>query len=244
MDRQNCSIARYAVFPFQAVWFVVSATVYGAACMITGIFSKQLSQTIGKLWSRQLLRFLGVKITVTGKEKLAPGVSYVFFANHQSALDIPVCFAGLSQPLCFIAKKELFMIPFFGWGMSGMGHVKIDRTNARKARESLRIGVNRLASWRFSLVLFPEGTRSPTGELGEFKQGSFSLALEAGLTAGAVVVPIAICKAHERLPKKSLFVNPGPVYIEICDPVDLRGMDKGRLAAEVRSEIEKSLGLH
>jgi 1-acyl-sn-glycerol-3-phosphate acyltransferase len=235
MDWKNRRIGAVAAFPFLLLWVLVSTTVYSIGCVVTGVFSRRLSQSIGGAWNRHLLFMLGVRVIVKGREKLAPGEPYVFFANHQSALDIPVLYSGLARPLCFIAKKELFMIPFFGWGMAGMGHVSIDRSSARKARESLVSGVGRLKRNSFSLILFPEGTRSADGILGEFKQGSFSLALDAGVT----VVPVAIHGSYECLPKKSLLVNPGIVYVDICDPLVPAGMEKEFLAERVREAIAR-----
>ena len=127
------------------------------------------------------------------------------------------------------------MIPFFGWGMAALGHVSIDRSSPRKARQSIDRGVDHLKRHYLSLILFPEGTRSPDGKLGQFKQGSFAL----GLAAGVNVVPLAIRKASERLPKKSLIVRPGIVYLDIGDPFDPAGMEKDILADKVRGEIEK-----
>lgn len=233
MDRENRRIGTVLAFPFLMLWLLVSTVVYGIGCMAGGIFSRRIAQNIGRAWSRHLLYMLGVRVNVKGAEKLAAGKSYVFFVNHQSALDIPVLYSGLSCPLCFIAKKELFMIPFFGWGMAAIGHVSIDRSNPRKARESLALGVEYLKKHSFSLVLFPEGTRSKDGTIGEFKQGSFTLALEAGVT----VVPVALRKVNERLPKKSLLVRPGEVYLDICDPFVPVGMEKSELAGRVREEI-------
>ena len=237
MDRQNRCLTKIAAFPFLFLWLCVSTVAYGTVCIVTGIFSRRLSQSVGGAWCRHLLFVLGVRVTVNGSEKLVSGGRYVFFSNHQSALDIPVLYSGLSRPLCFIAKKELFVIPFFGWGMAAMGHVSIDRSSPRKAKESLARGVKRLAKHSFSLILFPEGTRSRDGTLGGFKQGSFSLALEAGAT----VVPVALRKVNERLPKKSLLVDPGQVYLDIGDPIVPEGMGKGELAERIREEIRKKV---
>ncbi len=237
MDRQVGGIGPYLKLPLQLVCITIITTVFSCGCIVTGIFSKHVSQVVCRTWARLVVRFLGVRLRVCGREKIAPGERYVFFSNHQSSLDIPVLFAGLGHPVCFIAKKELFLIPIFGWGMAVMGHVRIDRANARKARESLTRGVRFLKRYRLSLVLFPEGTRSATGALGEFRQGSFALAREAGVA----VVPVVIRKANERLPKKSLLVKPGEVYLDICDPIDMAGMEKSELAARVRKEIENVL---
>lgn len=233
MAREKRRLGAVLAFPFLMLWLVASTVVYGTGCILAGLFSRRLSQRLGRAWCRHLLLVLGVRVQVRGIEKLAPGARYVFFANHQSALDIPILYSGLSCPLCFIAKKELFLIPFFGWGIAAMGHVSIDRSSPRKALDSLKRGAGRLKKLSFSLILFPEGTRSADGTIGEFKQGSFSLALDAGVP----VVPVALCKANERLPKKSLIVRPGEVNLEICDPFIPAGMEKGELAGKVREAI-------
>ena len=235
MDREKRRIGTVIAFPFLLLWFLVSTVAYSSACIVTGIFSRKLAQNIARAWCRHLLYLLGVRVNVSGGEKLQRGSCYVFFANHQSALDIPVLYSGLSYPICFIAKKELFRIPFFGWGMAAVGHVSIDRSSPRKALESLARGIERLKKSNSSLILFPEGTRSMDGTLGEFKQGSFSLALDAGVT----VVPVVLRKANERLPKKSLLIRPGEVYLDICDPIVPAGMEKSELAGRVREEIAK-----
>jgi 1-acyl-sn-glycerol-3-phosphate acyltransferase len=237
MDRENRRMTRTIAFPFLMLLFVASVVVYGTICIVTGIFSRRFSQSVGGAWGRHLLFVLGVRVIVKGGEKLERGGRYVFFSNHQSALDIPVLYSGLSRPLCFIAKRELFLIPFFGWGLAAMGHVSIDRSSPRKAKESLARGVERLKKQSFSLIVFPEGTRSADGRLGEFRQGSFSLALDTGVS----VVPVVLRKVNERLPKKSLLVTPGPAYVDICDPIDPAGMEKSKLAVQVKEAISRIL---
>lgn len=235
MDWKNGRIAAALRFPFLFLWFFASGALYSSACLLLGQFSKRAAQVVARYWNVHLLFMLGVRLTVRGAEKLAPGARYLFFANHQSALDIPVLYAGIGRPVSFIAKKELFWIPFFGWGLSAVGHVRIDRSSARRARDSLLRGVANLNKYGLSLILFPEGTRSPDGRLGEFKQGAFSVAFEAGVP----VVPVAIRKTFECLPKKSFAIRRGTVYLDFCDPIDPAGMDRSGLAARVRSEIEK-----
>ncbi|MBN1129733.1 MAG: 1-acyl-sn-glycerol-3-phosphate acyltransferase [Chitinispirillaceae bacterium] len=240
MARQNSglkSIPRLLHMLFLMVWVVVSVTSYGFCCAIAGMFSKKIAQGIGRVWNRHLLFLARIRVEVHGSEKLADDTCYVFFANHQSALDIPVLFTGLRQPLVFIAKKELFWIPLMGWGMHGMGHIVLDRSNPRKARDALTKAVKRLHRHRFSLTLFPEGTRSMDGALADFKQGSFALALEAGVP----VVPVAIEKTNECLRKKSMVIRPGTVYLTVCDPIVPQGMEKSQLAAKVRAEIQNVL---
>lgn len=219
------------------LWVVASVTLYGFSCAVTGAFSRRLSQIIGSAWSRHLLWLSGIRVAVKGRERLDRNACYVFFSNHQSALDIPVLYAAIHNPLVFIAKKELFWIPVMGWGMHGMGHVVLDRSNPRKARNALSLAVTRLRKDNLSLVLFPEGTRSPDGSLQDFKQGSFALALESGVK----IVPVTIEKANERLPKKSMAIRPGVVSVTIGELIDPTGLDKGALMARVRTEIQKAL---
>jgi 1-acyl-sn-glycerol-3-phosphate acyltransferase len=211
---------------FLFIWVVLSVIIYGFCCIVTGMFSKTLAQIIGSAWNRHLLWLAGITIRVNGREKLKSNTCYVFFSNHQSALDIPILYTAIHYPLVFIAKKELFRIPIMGWGMKAMGHIVLDRSCPRKARDALNLAVRRLKKSCLSLVLFPEGTRSVDGTLGDFKQGSFSL-------------PVVIEKANERLPKKGIMVQSGTVFVTIGDPIDAKGMEKGELCAKVRSEIEK-----
>jgi 1-acyl-sn-glycerol-3-phosphate acyltransferase len=219
------------------VWVVITVPLWAVVCTVTGLFSRAITQMIGRSWMPLFLKLAGVKITVRGIEKLDKNECCLFFANHSSLLDIPVMYAGVKNPLVFIAKKELFWIPFMGWGMRGMGHVSIDRSSARKALVSFKKAIERVKKERLSLVLFPEGTRSVDGSLGEFKQGSFTIALDAGIK----VVPIVLRNTRACLPKKELLVRPGAVSIDICDPIDVTGMDKRTLMLLVREKIEKTL---
>lgn len=218
---------------FIMFWVVVTVAIYGAICTLTGLFSRALAQAVGRSWMVLFLKLAGIRITVIGREKLDKNECYVFFANHSSLLDIPVLFASVNNPLAFIAKKELFWIPIMGWGMWGMGHVSMDRGSARKALGSFKKATLRLKRERLSLVLFPEGTRSVDGRLGEFKQGSFSLALEAGVR----VVPVAIRNSGLCLPKKKLLVRQGEIIIDIGEPLVADGMKKSDLMALVQEKI-------
>jgi 1-acyl-sn-glycerol-3-phosphate acyltransferase len=131
-----------------------------------------------------------------------------------------------------MAKKELFRIPVFGWGIRVLGHLPVDRSRARKARESILAAVRKVRGEDISLLVFPEGTRSVTGELGEFKPASFALAIEAGVE----VLPIALSGTHRILGKKSWRIRPGKIGLSIGMPISLdhnRGMSKKDLSEKV-----------
>ncbi len=216
---------------------VVAVTVaYCPIIFLTVLFSRKLARKLARYWNRQVLAIGGVKVTVVGADKLVAGERYVFMSNHQSALDIPIIYVGVSEDISFIAKKELFMIPFFGWCMWAVGHTSIDRQNPRKAHASIDRAVQRLNKENVSLILFPEGTRSKDGKVLDFKTASFTLALQAGVK----LVPIAIKGAIDRLPPKSSRIVPGTVELVMGDPIsveELKGMSKVEVCGRVREAI-------
>jgi 1-acyl-sn-glycerol-3-phosphate acyltransferase len=219
-----------------ALWAVISTVAYGSATLLASLFSNRLARVITHLWCIHLLFFCGIRVKTVGRDKLEGWERCVFIVNHQSYFDIPVLHAGLPYSLSFIAKKELFFIPFFGWGIAAIGHIWIDRENARAARTSITRAIAMLKRKNISLVLFPEGTRSITGEVGEFKRGSFTLAFEAGVP----VVPVTICGTRDILPKRSGRFRPGIATLVIGDPIapaELAGLDKTKLSEIVKERI-------
>jgi 1-acyl-sn-glycerol-3-phosphate acyltransferase len=217
-------------------WGIVAVFVYGSIAIVSSLVSKRFARAVAKLWCVHLLAIAGIRIAVTGIERLDRSRKFVFVSNHQSGIDIPLLVAALPRFLSFIAKKELFFIPFFGWGMAAVGHVWIDRSNPRKARESISRAVRMIKTEDLSLVIFPEGTRTETGEIGEFKKGAFTLPIEAGVD----LLPVAIRGTQFVLPKHETMVRPGTVYLDIGAPVSVEGAgrgDKADLAEKVRAVI-------
>jgi 1-acyl-sn-glycerol-3-phosphate acyltransferase len=240
MDRQDGSLKIGSTVRglIVIIWTVFSTIAYGFVCIPVSLVSRKLGRLIALVWNQHLLSVAGIKVVVKGKEKLDKKQRYVFISNHQSGLDIPILYNGLSEKICFIAKKELFMIPVFGWGLYFVGHIWIDRGNARKAHRSIENAVKRLKKDNVSLILFPEGTRSKDGKVAPFKQGSFALAQKAGVS----VVPIAITGALGLLPKHSMFVNPGVVYLEIGDPIEVTpDMTKAEMAEKFHQIIRDAV---
>jgi 1-acyl-sn-glycerol-3-phosphate acyltransferase len=222
------------------LWMLASTVLYGTAAMALSPLSNRKARYFAHLWCANLTRFCGVRVRTQGSEKLAGMDRCVFVANHQSYFDIPVLYTGLPYSLSFIAKKELFFIPFFGWGIAAIGHIWIDRDNARAARKSITRATDKLKREGISLVLFPEGTRSVTGEVGVFKRGSFTLAFEAGVP----VVPVTILGTRDILPKHRGTFRPGTATIVIGDPIlpaDLAALDKTKLSEMVRERIVKGM---
>jgi 1-acyl-sn-glycerol-3-phosphate acyltransferase len=246
VDQQTGGVGSDVKFnPFHAcitlVWAGVSTFVYGIIVIFSSLVSRRFARFIAKIWSVHLLKVAGIRMRVTGIERIDKSKKYVFVANHQSGIDIPLLIAGLPRFLSFIAKKELFFIPFFGWSIAAIGHIWIDRSNARKARESISRAVRKIQNDDVSLVIFPEGTRSETGEVGAFKKGSFTLPIEAGVD----LVPVAIRGTRNVLPKKEMRARSGTVYLDIGEPMSVTNLtrnDKADVAEKVRSVIVAMVG--
>jgi 1-acyl-sn-glycerol-3-phosphate acyltransferase len=159
---------------------------------------------------------------------------YLFVANHSSFTDV-FLLARLPWEMKWLSKQSIFRIPLLGWQMRIAGDVPIergDRESARQAVEQMRERLGR----RLSVLLFPEGTRSPDGSLGEFRDGAFRLAIESGVD----VVPLAIVGATEGLRKRSFVLSPAHATVYVLPPVSTAGLkadDARGLAGEVRARI-------
>ena len=190
-----------------------------------------------RVWAPGVLATMGASLKVRGVAELDLSRPYLFVANHTSQLDIPVLFAALPVPLRFLSKQELRRVPLVGRFMAAMGMVFIDRGDSQAARHSIEEVAASLAAGN-GLMAFPEGTRSPDGELQEFKTGAFVAAIKAG----AAVVPVYIRGASAVLPARSLEVHPGCVEVAIGSPVDSQGLrvaERRLLADRVRSELRE-----
>lgn len=218
------------------VWVIFSSVLYGSAAVFVGIVSRPWARGIARLWCLNLLFVTGVKVRVKGIEYIDKNKHYVFVANHQSYFDIPVLYAALGSQLGFIAKKELFKIPFFGWGMRAIGCINLDRENPRRARTSITKAVLILKKNNVSLALFPEGTRSASGKVAPFKRASFTLALEAGVP----IVPVAICGTRSIQKKESLRIVSAEIILVVCPPLSSE-VDKEQISGMSREMILKAM---
>lgn len=172
-------------------------------------------------WSRSIIRLLLIHIDVTGQENVNPKQSYVFVANHQSFVDVFAVYGWLPNNFKWLMKKELRKIPFVGAACAVAGHIFVDRSNPRAAMESLQHIKSQLCDG-ISTVIFPEGTRTKTGEMGRFKRGAFQVAMDVDLP----VVPISLSGFYDAMPPRQFFVNPrARVKLKIGVPVDLHQFD-------------------
>ncbi len=193
-----------------------------------------------RVWSPLCLWVTGCRRVVERLPPLPDG-PLIFASNHESALDIWVLLEKLPRTVRFIAKQELFRIPVFGWYMRLGGHVSVDRRNHVQAVQSLR-NAARLVRGGTSLIVFPEGTRSRTGQVQPFKKGPFALALEARVP----IVPVAVSGSSAVTPSGLVAVWPGTIRLAVGEPLDpTRYPDRLSLLTAVRSriiELHRSLG--
>jgi 1-acyl-sn-glycerol-3-phosphate acyltransferase len=219
---------------------IVALTVLmGTLSLAASLFDKsgRTQHRIARAWSRALLRVAGVRAEVRGLEKLDPKRSYILVANHLSLMDTPLVMGCIPLEFRFFAKKGLFKIPFLGWHLRRAGHLKVVRGDARASFRSLAEGARLVRERAISLLLFPEGGRSPEG-LREFREGAAYLAIKAGIPA----VPIGISGTRAILPMASIIPRPGKARIDIGEPIptaNLTPHDRGVLTRQLRDSIEK-----
>ena len=175
---------------------------------------------------------------IEGTHLLDPSRPYVFVANHSSFTDIFLV-VRLPWEMKWLSKKSIFSIPLLGWQMRVAGDVPIVRGDKASAREAMARMRKHLDNG-VSVILFPEGTRSADGTLGQFRDGAFRLAIEAGVE----VVPLAIVGATSALPKRSVVFRPSTARLRVLGPVPTAGLTVGdarRLGAEVRDRIAEAI---
>jgi 1-acyl-sn-glycerol-3-phosphate acyltransferase len=226
---------------WRTVFFLIPAiTLYTVALaslsLLSTLFDRRgrFAHWCARTWSRLILGTTGVRVQVTGLDRLEPGRTYVFVSNHQSIYDIPVLFWSLPYQLRIIAKASLGTVPFLGWHLRRTGHMLVDRSRPDRAR--IFGWANRLTTNGLSLIVFPEGTRSRDGRVSRFKGGSFYLAIEAGLP----VVPLSIVGSRHVMPKGRLAVHPGAVRLVVHDPIDtqqIAGSDPRTFGERVRQVL-------
>lgn len=198
--------------------------------------SGRLPHGVSRFWARMISAVLPFwDIQVRGLDKIRPGRTYIVVSNHQSLLDILVVVLSLPFHFKFIAKRELFWIPFFGWHLFLAGYIPLKRGDAESGRRCLE----KARSWLVrgvSVLFFPEGTRSPDGRIHEFKAGAFKLAQETGVE----ILPLVIQGTREAIPKHSWVVEKKAViHLKVLDPVPMKGRatDLESIRAGVRSII-------
>jgi 1-acyl-sn-glycerol-3-phosphate acyltransferase len=237
------------------LWLTVLATLTGNAFLLLGSailavltiavswIPPRTNWSFGvmRIWSHALLAASLVRVENHYDPALEPGKSYVFLCNHQSLFDIPVLLASSPGQVRMIAKRSLFLIPLFGWGMKAGGFIPVDRANRGTARNTFASASARLREGT-SILMFPEGTRATTDHLLPFQRGGFLLALKFGLP----IVPVGVRGTRAIQRRGNWAIHPGRAVVSYGAPIDpstygLRR--KKELTEEVRLRIKELAGL-
>lgn len=222
---------------------IVATIVMGSVNLAMSFFdpSGNVQVGIARQWSRLLLKIAGVRVDWSGLEKIDTRGSYVFAPNHSSYMDTPVVLALIPVQFRFLAKEGLFRIPFLGHHLKRAGHIPVPRENPRQALKTMSEAGRTLKERGTSLLIFPEGGRTRTGELDKFKEGAAYIAIKAGVP----IVPIALEGTREVLPMGSANVRPGVVTMKVGDPIPTEGLtlhDRARLTEELYDRVAEMLG--
>ncbi len=226
---------------------VVPATLWHAMRVLVASWRKDprlpdIGDDAARRWSRILLWASGTRVELVGSEVIDPTRPQLLVANHVSWFDILAVASSLPGPFRFVAKKELAKIPVFGPAWRAAGHIPIDRYDRASALGSLEVARKRLEEDRPTVIFFPEGTRSPTGELRAFKKGAFVLAIQTGVE----VVPAAILGSREVMAKGSFMIRTGrTIRVRLGTPIPVDGLtfeDRDALTRTARDHVLELLG--
>ena len=193
-----------------------------------------------RTWARWTLRATGIRVRVEGMENLRRDRPQIIASNHQSWYDVFAIAAILPKRFRFIAKEELRRIPLFGLAWESAGHISINRQDRKRAITALDAAGALMHGDNSMVVIFPEGTRSRTGQLQPFKKGTFMLALRTGIE----IVPTAVVGSRGVLRKGDWRVHRGPIIVRFGEPVDssqYSEVSREQLMSEVRQRINEML---
>jgi 1-acyl-sn-glycerol-3-phosphate acyltransferase len=198
-----------------------------------------LFMKLARLWSWLILRTCRVRLTARYSPSLEASAPAIYMSNHQSLFDIPALILTIPADFRMVPKRELLFVPIFGQSLWLAGFIFVNRRNRAEAIRSLDRAASRVERGT-SILIFPEGTRSPDGSLLPFKKGGFALALKAGVP----VVPVSLRGGREILPKGSLRIRPGRIETIFGAPIATSAYSletKEDLLARVRDAIAAGL---
>jgi len=187
-------------------------------------------------WSWLIMKTIFSPVKVTGLDKIDTSKPHVYASNHASALDIPVLYTYLPFQFRIAFKKELLSYPVVGWQLKRSGQVCIDQQNPSHSVSSMRAALKGLKAG-LPLVIFPEGGRTPDGEIKPFLQGAFFLAIKAQVD----IVPVALVGTYELLPMNTYHIKCRPLEMRVGEPISTVGLtmrDLNEVSKKVQTALE------
>ena len=231
--------------PYKWLFFIpfvaINTLIFGILAIV---FSLLINQKVGSfiggvIWARINSFFTPMFVNVHGRENLRKGQSYVIVANHLSAYDIFVLYGWLGVDFKWVMKKEIRKVPGIGFGSAAVGHIFIDRSSTKAALETIEKAKSKVKNGT-SVVFFPEGTRSKSGEMGRFKKGAFHFAFDLDLP----ILPITINGTDKIFPSGTFNLLPGKASMTIHPEMKLSAYNRenvSELISASRNTIESAL---
>lgn len=225
------------LFPIVLVLTILTALI---VMIFTTIFGSRFwGYYPPKWWSRFICWLSLCRVKSFGHENLDPKQSYVFIANHQGSFDIFLTYGFLNQNIKWVQKQSLRKIPFVGFASEKAGHVFVDNTNATTRAKTIG-AVKKQMTNGVSIMMFPEGSRTHTGKMGQFKRGAYQIAYDLDLP----IVPLTINGPFDILKRGVFKINPGKIELTIHKPIPTKGMDESQIPdiiAQTKSTIQSAL---
>jgi 1-acyl-sn-glycerol-3-phosphate acyltransferase len=200
------------------IWLIT--VVLGIISIPVSLFGEKgrILHAFARFWSVLIMKIIGSPTTVTGLDKIDTSRPYVYAVNHASALDIPMLYVDLPFQFRIVFKKELLSYPIVGWHLKRSGQICIDQQNPSGSIGSIRSALKGLKGG-LPLVIFPEGGRTPDGEIKPFLAGAFFLAIKAQVD----IVPVALVGSYELLPMNTYHIKPRPLEMRVGQPISTAG---------------------
>lgn len=221
-----------------ALLVTLNTIIMGTYGVLVGFIPPRGDWTVrgARLWARIILWSALIRLRVEGAARVPRDEPVVFMSNHESWLDIPVLLASIPVQVRFLAKKSLFGIPFLGWAMRAMGFIPVDRKNRREAVKSFEEAAQHIRTGR-SVLIFPEETRTRTGDLLPFQRGGFLIAIKAGVP----IIPVGLDGPARSLARGAYLLRAGRITVRFGEPIPTSGLGvtaKDALMTQVRDGVE------
>ncbi len=210
MVKKIVTISRLILIAVVTIFFAFATT------LIMLLFGKHHFHRLAAIWSKLLLDISGIKVKLNTQEVQYPITNVVYISNHTSLYDIPVLLSSLKDNARIMYKEELEKIPIFGWCLKISPFISVKREDPQNAMQSFRNAVQSISDGD-SVIIFPEGTRSEDGTLGQFKKGAFLLATKSG----KAIVTLAIKGTSDVMPKGKFEINPQTVTLTFVKQFDI-----------------------
>jgi 1-acyl-sn-glycerol-3-phosphate acyltransferase len=218
------------------IWFYTLGM--GVVALPGGLFDRSGRRLhwFSRTWSWLIMKTIWSPVKVTGLDHIDISKPNVYAVNHASAMDIPVLYVHLPFQFRIVFKKELLSYPVVGWQLRRSGQVCIDQQKPTNSIAAIRSAVKSLKAG-MPLVIYPEGGRTPDGEIKPFLPGAFFLALKAQVD----IVPVALVGTYELLPMDTYHIKSRPLEMRVGQPISTAGLtmrDLEALSAKVQKAVE------